>query len=234
MSSTADAAAVASTSTSTTTSTKQSLHSTNPDPDVIKSNQHLPARTMAADDPSDHNMSPTKDDPATMAASEELKHTSISDKIKPTSPRDQDQARDAVVEDAHASADSTMKEIVKEGTPETDLTDAQDEEMKERISSPKKKRGRDQDEDTRDQDEDNMDEPGSSADGSVVNGGRSTRSGPEKKRPRDTSEDYTNANAKEQAADVKVRPLYVLPLPTLLALIISSAGGINSRYNKPS
>jgi hypothetical protein len=61
--------------------------------------------------------------------------------------------------------------------------------MIERLSSPKKKRGRDQDEEARDLEDNNPDEPGSSADGSIVNGSRTTRLGPEKKRPRDTSED---------------------------------------------
>lgn len=178
MSSTADAS----------TATEQS-HSSNHPPDVMP----LPARTMA-DAQSDHTTTPSKDDPATMAASEELKHTTISDKVLPTSPKDQ--ARHVV-----ADEDKTMKETVKEGTPEADLTDAQDEEMRERISSPKKKRGRDQDEETRELDDNNLDEPGSSADGSVINGSRTTRLGPEKKRPRDTSEDYTNAT--ETAADVK-------------------------------
>ncbi|TVY93661.1 Nucleoporin [Lachnellula willkommii] len=175
MSSTADAS----------TATEQS-HSSNHPPDVMP----LPARTMA-DAQSDHTTTPSKDDPATMAASEELKHTTISDKVLPTSPKEQAQHV--------AGEDKTMKETVKEGTPEADLTDAQDEEMRERISSPKKKRGRDQDEETRELDN-NLDEPGSSADGSVLNGSRTTRLGPEKKRPRDTSEDYTNAT--EKATDV--------------------------------
>ncbi|TVY18587.1 Nucleoporin [Lachnellula arida] len=175
MSSTADAS----------TATEQSDSSNHP-PDVMP----LPARTMA-DAQSDHTTTPSKDDPATMAASEELKHTTISDKVLPTSPKDQAQHV--------AGEDKTMKETVKEGTPEADLTDAQDEEMRERISSPKKKRGRDQDEETRELDN-NLDEPGSSADGSVLNGSRTTRLGPEKKRPRDTSEDYTNAT--EKATDV--------------------------------
>ncbi|TVY29547.1 Nucleoporin, partial [Lachnellula hyalina] len=180
MSSSADAEAHSS------TATEQSQSSSHP-PDVMP----LPARTIA-DAQSDHTTTLSKDDPATMAASEELKHTSISDKVVSTSPKDQ--ARHAV-----ADEDKTMKETVKESTPEVDLTDAQDEEMRERISSPKKKRGRDQDEETRELDDNNLDEPGTSADGSVINGSRTTRLGPEKKRPRDTSEDYTNAT--EKAAD---------------------------------
>ncbi|TVY49471.1 Nucleoporin [Lachnellula occidentalis] len=183
MSSTADAEAHSS------TTTEQSQSSNHP-PDPMP----LPAARTMDDAQSDHTTTPSKDDPATMAASEELKHTTISDKVLPTSLKDQPRH-------AGAGEDKTMKETVKEGTPEADLTDAQDEEMRERITSPKKKRGRDQDEETRDLDDNNLDEPGSSADGSVINGSRTTRSGPEKKRPRDTSEDYTNAT--EKAADVK-------------------------------
>jgi hypothetical protein len=194
MSSTADADAVPSTSLETPLfPTGQSA-----DVDVAEHNHHLPARTMA-EDRFDQSTSAPKEDPATMAASEELKHTTISDKVVP--PSQKDQAQD-VVHAESAGEDKDMKEIVKESTPEANLTDAQDEEMRERIYSPKKKRGRDQDEDTKELDESTLDEPGSSADGSVINGSRTMRSGPEKKRPRDTSEDYTKAT--EQAADVKV------------------------------
>ena len=92
-----------------------------------------------------------------------------------------------------------MDENAKSSTPEpVEPTDAQDEEMRERLSSPKKKRGRDQD-----QVDDNGEDPTSSADGSV-NGNRTTRSEPEKKRrPRDTSEDFTKTA--DMVEDAKVR-----------------------------
>ncbi|KAH7313120.1 hypothetical protein BKA65DRAFT_467537 [Rhexocercosporidium sp. MPI-PUGE-AT-0058] len=159
-------------------------------PDVMESNHDLPARTMAmAEDERHEHGDAHKDDPATMAASEELKHTTISDKTS-TKSRVQGPASEPTGED------KVMEETPKAGTPDLEPTEVQDEEMRERLSSPKKKRGRDQDDDTRDFGEDNVDEPGSSADGSVINGGRTTRSEPEKKRPRDTSEELPKSAEK--------------------------------------
>ncbi|KAH6673780.1 hypothetical protein B0J14DRAFT_591584 [Halenospora varia] len=162
------------------------------EPDVIESNHNLPARTMAEGDHLERQTAP-KEDPATMAASEELKHTSISDK---TTTKEEI----AAAQPEH-SEDKDMEETAKDTTPEVEPSDAQDEEMRERISSPKKKRGRDQDDDTRDL-EDNIDGPGSSAEGGAVNGSRTKRSGPEKKRPRDTSEDYTKSA--DESTDMNV------------------------------
>lgn len=166
-------------------------------PDAMDSNPNhdLPARTIR--DEQHEQTSLPKDDPATTAASEELKHTSISDKV----------ACDPVTRSANTDAgpsgeDKIMIERTKAGTPEVENTDAQDEEMRERLSSPRKKRGRDQEEDTKDVN-DESDDPTSSADGSVVNGSRTTRSEPEKKRrPRDTSEDFTKSA--EKVGETKV------------------------------
>lgn len=72
--------------------------------------------------------------------------------------------------------------------------------MIEKLSSPKKKRGRDTYDESKDIEGDNVDE-GSSADGSAVNGSRLEREGPEKKRHRDTSEDPLKVA--EKAAAVK-------------------------------
>jgi hypothetical protein len=131
-----------------------------------------------------------------MAASEELKHTTISDKVLIASTLELKKGRLET-----AAEDKNMEETVKEGTPELELTAAQDEEMKEKLSSPKKKRGRDTYDESKDIEGDNVDE-GSSADGSAVNGSRLEREGPEKKRHRDTSEDPLKAA--EKAAEVKV------------------------------
>jgi hypothetical protein len=153
--------------------------------DALDSNHDLPARTIREDQ--HEQPQPPKDDPATVAASEELKHTSISDKVACETEAD---LGSADVEAAGEDKD------MKASTPDGNLTDAQDEEMRERLSSPKKKRGRDQDEDEdkKDSSDDRGDDPTSSADGSVVNGNRTTRSEPEKKRrPRDTSQDLTNS-----------------------------------------
>lgn len=163
----------------------------NHESDVTEPNQDLPARTMVERERHEHTQ---KEDPATMAASEELKHTTISDKITTASEVDPT----AIQAEAVGGEDKDMGGTVKAGTPEPEPTDAQDEEMRERLSSPKKKRGRDQDDDTRDFEGEKVDEPGSSADGTVVNGNRTTRLGPEKKRPRDTSEDPSKADEKTE------------------------------------
>jgi len=152
---------------------------------------------MAEDQRHDHTHT-QKEDPATVAASEELKHTTISDKATTIAPAPSvPTAILAELEDQH---DKLMEE--KATTPDPEPTDAQDEEMRERLSSPKKKRGRDQDDDIKELEDDRGDEPGSSADGSVVNGGRTMRLGPEKKRPRDGSEDRLGAS--DEVAEAKV------------------------------
>ncbi|KAI9054913.1 hypothetical protein LZ554_002057 [Drepanopeziza brunnea f. sp. 'monogermtubi'] len=172
-------------------------------------NHDLPARTIVmAGDKRHEQTSSHKEDPATMAASEELKHTTISDKA--AAPRVHDPA------DVPAAEDKVMEENENVSTPELEAeaevehAESQDEELRERLSSPKKKRGRDADEDAQDSGDD-VDEPGSSADGSVANGNRTTRSGPEKKRPRDTSEEPsksvekpTEAAPEKVSADLKV------------------------------
>jgi hypothetical protein len=168
----------------------------NQDSDVMESNHDLPARTMA-DEEREEETHNEKDDPATMAASEELKHTSISDKVAATA-RVEPLSTEAEAEPE--GEDKQMGERVS--TPDAEPSDVQDEEMRERISSPKKKRGRDQDDDTRELEDGNPDEPGSSADGGGLNGNRTIRSGPEKKRPRDTSEELSKSA--EKAAEAKV------------------------------
>jgi hypothetical protein len=169
------------------------------EPDVMESNHDLPARTMAEEDKNEQAHT-EKDDPATTAAREELKHTSISDRISPS------RVELVNTEAEPEGEDKQMKE--RASTPEAEPSDAHDEEMREKLSSPKKKRGRDQDDDTRELDDGNGDEQGSTADGSVLNGNRTIRSGPEKKRPRDTSEDEGLSKSAEKAVGEKVwRPL---------------------------
>jgi hypothetical protein len=166
------------------------------EPDVMESNHDLPARTMAEEDKKEQTQL-EKDDPATTAAREELKHTTISDRItktrrvEPASTKAEPEAEDKPMEERAI-------------TPDAEPSEAQDEEMRERLSSPKKKRGRDQDDDTRELDGGNADEQGSAADGSVLNGNRTIRSGPEKKRPRDTSEEEELPRSAEEAQGEKV------------------------------
>ncbi|KAL2061938.1 hypothetical protein VTL71DRAFT_7316 [Oculimacula yallundae] len=169
------------------------IDSANNHPESMVSNHDLPARTMAEDERHEHNHGNAhKDDPATMAASEELKHTTISDNTAATNSRVQEPAGQP------AGEDKVMGDTSKAETPEREPAEVQDEEMRERLSSPKKKRGRDQDEDTQDTGEDNADDQCSSVDGSVVNGSRTTRSEPEKKRPRDTSEELPKSAEKHK------------------------------------
>ena len=151
----------------------------------IVSNNDAPAQTIAEDDTNDHAH---KDDPATAAASEELRHASISDKTRPE------------LEVLQSRDDVTLP--VKEKTPELDAVDTKDSDMREGLASPKKKRHRDQDDDVQHLEGDEGNESGSTADGSAVNGGRTMRLGPEKKRHRDTSEISTKATA--TAAEAKV------------------------------
>lgn len=125
-----------------------------------------------------------KEDPETQAASEDLRKSTISDRqpaegqneaIEPTSQSVQDK-------DAHES------KRVK--TPERAAKDAADEEMKDRVLSPKKKRGRelDADDDVKELEAQSKLGDGEAGHGaSSTNGSRSTRLGPEKKRYRDSS-----------------------------------------------
>lgn len=126
------------------------------------------------------------EDPATLAASEELRHTSLSEKSTANPSIGTVTDQDAV-EAAAQEEDKEMKEIDKSSTPDQIPSDEQDEEMRERLSSPKKKRGRDNDEENKELREDELEKTAS--DGSAPNASRSTRSEPEKKRHRDGSED---------------------------------------------
>jgi hypothetical protein len=167
-------------SVATANITGETRHLNESQPETDAESTSIPT-TMEKDE--HHGTNTHKEDPATVAASEELRHTSISDRGK-DSAKERSTGAESVV-----AKDKDMIERPKETTPEREPSDTQDEEMRERLSSPKKKRGRDHDEDTTELDKDNVEEPGSSADGSVVNGGRASRLGPEKKRPRDGSED---------------------------------------------
>lgn len=139
-------------------------------------NHDLPARSGTEDEFQDQSQS---DDAATMAASEELRHTTISDRVNPAVH----QEGLAGGSEPHGE-DKDMGENVRSNTPEHD-------DLKERLSSPKKKRGRDFEEDTRDMD--GTGETELTTVGGAVNINRTSRSEPEKKRPRDASEETTTA-----------------------------------------
>jgi Ran-binding protein 3 len=181
---------------------------------MIDSNHELPARMADAEH---HEPTQThKDDPATVAASEELKQTSLSDRAT-VLEKDPLEAHTESVEE-----DKDMGEPERLTTPETNIDDVKDEEMKERITSPKKKRGRDQDEDSQEVADEKAEE---GSDGSTSNGRRTTTSEPEKKRrPRDTSEDY--AKTLEKSGEVKVGLI-----PTQFGTSLTHVGYPASKYN---
>jgi hypothetical protein len=128
-----------------------------------------------------------KDDPATTQARENLKHTTISDK----EPVEENEATEMTGIDLPAQ-NSPEELHAKAMTPDPqEPSDAQDAEMKERISSPKKKRGREQDDEARDPEAtDSLENVDVSPNG-TLNGGRTTRLEPEKKRHRDIPADIS-------------------------------------------
>lgn len=166
-----------------------------------------------ADNPYDNT---DRDDPATTAASENLKHASISDNgpletnalsrpilVEPTSN----------IEDLHPP---------KSMTPERSY--AHDDEMIESISSPKKKRGREY-EDAREAEEDEKEgRERIPSNGSAVNG-RTTRLAPEKKRYRDASED--SSVVMQGLSDTQVTKILD---PDLAIVLILCTGGNHTRH----
>ncbi|RFU35692.1 hypothetical protein B7463_g734, partial [Scytalidium lignicola] len=133
-----------------------------------------------------------KEDAATIAASEELRHTSISDKSEET-PR-------TGPKPIHHEPPVQDKEMSGAATPEPDVSDAQEEDLRERISSPKKKRGRDQDDDDKEAGEIKEDETGTVSDTAALNG---TGLEPDRKRPRDIT---MGSTAEEEITPVKDIP----------------------------
>lgn len=123
-----------------------------------------------------------KEDGTTTPPTKTLKQTTISDK------QDIDTSGSREGEEADLPTDTETGTIL--ATTKTSKTaDVDDEDMREQIASPKKKRGREIDDDAgQDVGEEVLsEEESTSTNTSVVNGGRTTRSAPEKKRPRDTS-----------------------------------------------
>lgn len=142
------------------------------------------------------------EDSATMKASEDLKHTRISDK-EPTegeTPKNEaDIAKPLSDNDDHALG------FTKETTPERSTrSGGEDDGMMEQISSPKKKRVREQDDETKEADGiDKINKERVPSNGSATSAGRSDRLEPEKKRHRDTLEG--GADAAGVAASQQVR-----------------------------
>lgn len=139
----------------------------------------------------------SNDDPATNAAREELRHTSISERSENLSALPTVELSDS------AQEPQDIKEK-KSATPELQPSDSHDEEMRERLGSPKKKRGRDQDDDGAALRENPEQDNEAASTGNVTNGSRPQGLEPQKKRVRDGSEDRLSDTAKGDASDVSV------------------------------
>lgn len=166
---------------------------------VTKANHESTGAATIGDD-KDHATSDDTD-AATTAASEELKHTTLSDKVLSISQAKPEPSADT--EDNEMGEQEQQPEPPSASTPENEAnekSDLRDELMAERIYSPKKKRGRDQEDDARDVEA--AGDTDSSPDG--AGGKRVARSGPEKKRPRDTSVDSPKTAAALKLGESKV------------------------------
>lgn len=172
-------------------------------------NHDLPARSPKEE----VNTQAQTDDAATMAASEELRHTTISDKADPTTHGE----GAGVGPEAHEEG-REMGEHARASTPQHDY-------LSERLSSPKKKRGRDFEDETRDLEAD-AGQNGSTTEGCAANPSRTARSEPEKKRPRDTSEDTA------RVAEAKVSWKYLQYLKIRWWLTSCYAGNVSDCYIK--
>ncbi len=132
-----------------------------------------------------------KDDPATTAARENLKHATISDK----EPLDTtEEVQDSTTKDAvGGTSDKIVTRSMKAATPEpVEPNDVPNAEMIDHIASPKKKRGREQYDETQNIEEGDKGEGDAAlSNGSTVQGRTST--GPERKRHRDASEEISAA-----------------------------------------
>ncbi|OTB06314.1 hypothetical protein M426DRAFT_115322 [Hypoxylon sp. CI-4A] len=133
--------------------------------------------------------SPTPDttsveDPDTAAARKELKQTVISEKPNLSA------MSTAKTDPAPSAATASDKQSSKASSPDRDSVERQNNDLRDRISSPKKKRARDEVDEPR--------EASSTTNGDVSPIGadagtslnRSDRSEPEKKRPRDVSSEF--------------------------------------------
>lgn len=182
--------AAAESATMEPSSTRADEHSSDMESSILQEQKTASKRSYDSDD---------KEDAATQAASENLKHTTISDKDP-----EEDTDVSGMIETDLPTQDKLDVGTVKRMTPEPkEPSDAQDEEMKERVSSPKKKRGREQDDEARDLEAaGSSEESGITSNGSAINGGRTTSSAPVKKRHRDTSVD--TVSVADSGSDAKV------------------------------
>lgn len=139
------------------------------------------------------------EDSATMKASEDLKHTRISDK-EPT--EGEASSNEAGTAEPLSSKGGHTSGFTTETTPERSTrSGGEDDGIMEQITSPKKKRVRELDDETKESDKINKERVPSN--GSATSADRSDRLEPEKKRHRDTLEG--GAEAAGVAASQQVR-----------------------------
>lgn len=135
---------------------------------------------------------PAQEDAETTAARRELKQTSLSDVGNKAAQPSQD------------SSEPSEDEAERAKTPESKATDAVNDDLKEQVSSPKKKRAHDQLEEHKD-DAENDSVVTSSAD--KKNGSASLkqtdRSEPQKKRARDESGEDEVRSSKSTTSDTR-------------------------------
>lgn len=113
------------------------------------------------------------EDAETTAARRELKHTSISE-------------QGAAVAQDSGSENGTLAEGSRKATPEPAIADDKDTEMKEQVSSPKKKRAHDELDESKDaNDAESGDKASTKESKPTATQSRTDRSEPEKKRARD-------------------------------------------------
>jgi hypothetical protein len=143
------------------------------------------------------------DDNETQATRENLSHTTISDK-EPEDAKVSGTEQPAAVSEAKAEQAQDTRT-----TPEpNESTQARDEDMKDHLASPRKKRGREYDDDARDGDAaGTAEEAGITSNGSATNGGQTPGSEPVKKRHRDASSEDEARRVNSRTAFPKRRRL---------------------------
>lgn len=149
-----------------------------------------------------------KEDAETTAARRELKQTSISDKAGHGAVQlSQDEQGDKSASDDDAPRDN-KKGSARQKTPDVDVRAAREEVLKEQVSSPKKKRGRDELEENREGASAPLGEGASDRSaGAAAAQSRTDRSEPEKKRPRDRQASASAArNRNEEVVSINPRP----------------------------
>ncbi|KAI9736052.1 MAG: hypothetical protein M1818_006228 [Claussenomyces sp. TS43310] len=141
-----------------------------------------------------------KEDGATTPPTRTLKKTTISDKEPPVM-----EGSAELRQPDFQIRDESPKTPPKATTPEpTKLPGSEITKLEEQVTSPKKKRGRDLDDEVREIDDGGETGSESLNAGGAATGGRSARSGPEKKRPRDLSVEPSKSD--DTGSDTKTTP----------------------------